>query len=228
MLHLADPHVDVEYDVGSSADCNEPLCCRAESTAKGSAKAPFWGFPGNCDLPQRTLEAFAKFVRNHLHDIDFMLWTGDNVSHDVWHQSSDRNLNGSKVITDILKQNLPNLTIFPSIGNHEPFPVNVFDYFDGSSNWLIQGLSEAWADFLGQEALEVFKKWGYYSKIIPSKNLKIISLHTQACNNQNWFFFRNPTDPGNMLSWLNEELVSAEKANLTVFVIGLKRKNKKI
>ncbi len=100
--------------------------------------------------------------------------------------------------------------------------MNVFDYFDGSSNWLIQGLSEAWADFLGPEALATFKNWGYYSKTIPSKNLKIISLHTQACNNQNWFFFRNPTDPGNMLAWLSSELASAEAANLTVYVIGIK------
>ena len=37
-------------------------------------------------------------------------------------------------------------------------------------------------------------------------NLKVISINTQAGNDQNWILLRDPTDPGKMLEWLEEEL----------------------
>lgn len=37
-------------------------------------------------------------------------------------------------------------------------------------------------------------------------NLKVIGLNTQAGNDMNWFLLRNPTDPGKMLVWLENEL----------------------
>jgi len=29
-------------------------------------------------------------------------------------------------------------------------------------------------------------------------------MNTQADNDENWFLLRNPTDPGNMLKWIEE------------------------
>lgn len=44
---------------------------------------------------------------------------------------------------------------------------------------------------------------GYFSITIPElNNLKIISINTQAQNDQNWYNLRNPTDPGQMLKWI--------------------------
>jgi hypothetical protein len=37
-------------------------------------------------------------------------------------------------------------------------------------------------------------------------NLKIISINTQAGNDGNFFLLKNPTDPGQMLDWLQKEL----------------------
>lgn len=31
-------------------------------------------------------------------------------------------------------------------------------------------------------------------------------MNTQADNNLNWFLLRDPTDPGSMLKWIEEEL----------------------
>jgi sphingomyelin phosphodiesterase len=46
---------------------------------------------------------------------------------------------------------------------------------------------------------------GYYSISLPAfSNLKIISVNTQAQNDQNWYLLRNPTDPGGMLKWIEE------------------------
>ena len=35
-------------------------------------------------------------------------------------------------------------------------------------------------------------------------NLKMISINTQAGNNENWFLLRDPTDPGKMLEWFED------------------------
>lgn len=221
VLHLSDPHVDIEYLEGSNAQCDEPLCCMYHSgvAPNSSAAAQFWGTDANCDPPFRTFEAFTKFAENHL-DIDFMLWTGDNMAHDVWHQNTTRNLNSSVLLTETIKRYLKNIPVFPIIGNHEPFPVNVYDFHNGKNQLLIDGLADVWQDWLGADATATFKKNGFYSYYISEKNLRIIGLHTQACNNQNWYFFEDPTDPGNMLEWLRSELQTAEDKNQTVYILG--------
>jgi len=45
-----------------------------------------------------TFQQFANFVKNNL-KIDFILWTGDNESHDVWLGSKERNKNHTGMIT---------------------------------------------------------------------------------------------------------------------------------
>lgn len=32
VLHIADTHIDPDYQEGSIANCQEPLCCRSYST----------------------------------------------------------------------------------------------------------------------------------------------------------------------------------------------------
>ena len=62
---------------------------------------------------------------------------------------------------------------------------------------------------------------GYYSITIPElNNLKILSVNTQAQNGQNWFLLRDPTDPGQMLKWIETELKESEKKGQFVYIIG--------
>lgn len=62
---------------------------------------------------------------------------------------------------------------------------------------------------------------GYFKKVIPSlNNMKIISLNTQAGNDMNWFLLRDPTDPGKMLVWLQNQLHQSQKINQYVWIIG--------
>lgn len=57
VLHISDTHVDPLYVEGANADCNEPLCCRANDgmTNISFSAAKKWG-EYRCDLPKRTLE----------------------------------------------------------------------------------------------------------------------------------------------------------------------------
>lgn len=68
---------------------------------------------------------------------------------------------------------------------------------------MIGGLAEAWKPWLTQEAYDMLRTKGYFSLIIPEfNNLKVISVNTQAQNDQNWYLLRNPTDAGGMLKWI--------------------------
>jgi sphingomyelin phosphodiesterase len=89
------------------------------------------------------------------------------------------------------------------MGNHESFPVNVYDYQGDRESMLIGGLAEAWKQWLDQQAYDMLRTKGFFSIELPElNNLKIISLNTQAQNNLNFFLLKDSTDPGNMLQWL--------------------------
>jgi sphingomyelin phosphodiesterase len=89
------------------------------------------------------------------------------------------------------------------MGNHESFPVNVYDYQGDRESMLIGGLAEAWKQWLDQQAYDMLRTKGFFSIELPGlNNLKIISLNTQAQNNLNFFLLKDSTDPGNMLQWL--------------------------
>lgn len=89
------------------------------------------------------------------------------------------------------------------MGNHESFPVNVYDYQGDRESMLIGGLAEAWKQWLDQQAYDMLRTKGFFSIELPElNNVKIISLNTQAQNNLNFFLLKDSTDPGNMLQWL--------------------------
>ena len=50
--------------------------------------------------------------------------------------------------------------------------------------------------------------------------MKIISLNTQADNDLNWFLLRDPTDPGSMLNWMEDELKQSETKKQFVYLMG--------
>lgn len=58
ILHLSDLHVDLMYDEGSRADCEQPFCCRNiyGIPQPGELLAGRWGTLARCDLPLHTLD----------------------------------------------------------------------------------------------------------------------------------------------------------------------------
>ena len=63
MYHIADLHVDLNYNEGALVSgCGEIVCCKGHSMAKNKVEgAGKWG-DYNCDLPFHTLELIAKSV----------------------------------------------------------------------------------------------------------------------------------------------------------------------
>jgi len=152
--------------------------------------------------------------------IDFVIWTGDNPPHDIWQQGKDIVLRESQAITNVLFEYFGKLKIpiFPSIGNHEGYPVNSFPP-PPLNAWLNDATANQWSIWLPEESLKTVRHGLYYTvKVEPG--LRIVSLNMNYCNNMNFWLLVNDTDPAEQLSWLISTLQAAEDAKEKVYILG--------
>jgi sphingomyelin phosphodiesterase len=227
IMHITDIHTDTKYAEGSIATCMDPFCCRNDSIVDSKAKiqglAGKWGYLGKCDLPLITLMNFLKFVETDIKP-DIIVWTGDNPSHDEWDSDTQQEaLNISSFFTNILKEKFSdrNITIYPSIGNHEKFPVDQFYPFDDiKERPLLKFFGDLWRPWLDEEAYNLFVQYGYYTKKHLNTNLRIVSYNCLLCDILNFYLIKNPTDPNNQVDWLESTLRKAERDNEVVLLIG--------
>lgn len=230
VIHISDPHVDLEYLEGSVADCNEPICCQASSSASNtsSLKAGRWGFD-RCDVPMRTFESALKEIRrivDSTDDVLYIIWTGDLQPHDVWKQDTSKAIRTYHAIFRKIFDYLPDTKIYPTLGNHEMVPVDSFSPSnlltiarEDSPEWLYKALHTYWSRWLPNDTARTITKDGFYS-VEVRKGLRLISLNTNFCHNKNFWLYINSTDPGNQLKWLIHELQVSELAHESVHIIG--------
>lgn len=222
VLQISDIHVDKAYAPNSSVDCSDPLCCRTNETIKNHSRlAGYWGSLGYCDTPYWTLEALLQHLSKNTYD--YIIWTGDLPAHDDWSQSREDQVSALYALTEMLQKYFPKTRIFPSLGNHESFPVNNFppQYVNGTSsiNWLYSALRKAWSPWLPDDALDTVSQSGYYTVLVKPK-FRIISLNMNYCNQQNWWMLINPVDPNHELQWLVYVLTHAEENGERVHILG--------
>jgi len=153
-------------------------------------------------------------------EFDFILWTGDNIAHDIWNQTQDTQTVNTYDITQEIMKYFPNTTVYPMFGNHEAYPGDDFDTVGNESDWLLASLSDMWKPWLDEQALETFRKNSYYSTVNKKLNVKIVALDTQACDTANFYLMRAPTDPLHELEWLRNELYDSESKNQSVIIMG--------
>ncbi|CAG2179672.1 unnamed protein product, partial [Oppiella nova] len=112
MLHLTDIHLDLYYTPGSNSVCDEPICCRSTSYGHNHS-AGYWSETTlNCDSPLIfTEDAIGDVAQTHK-DLDFVIWTGDNIPHDVWNTTKIVNLKHVEAVTDMFKKSFPDKPIF--------------------------------------------------------------------------------------------------------------------
>lgn len=87
--------------------------------------------------------------------------------------------------------------------------------------------SKAWKDWIGDEAYETMRRWGYFSMDfrkadggIVQRGSRVIVLNTQAANGLNWWLLGERNDPGNHMAWLEQELREVEEAKGIAYIIG--------
>jgi sphingomyelin phosphodiesterase len=81
-VQFTDLHVDLNYAVGSSKNCGDILCCRAEHgfPEDPADQAGPYGSVSFCDIPPALLYKMADKI-NELRP-DVLFWTGDVPPHD--------------------------------------------------------------------------------------------------------------------------------------------------
>lgn len=156
-MQLSDIHFDSKYSAGSLFQCHEPLCCRAWL---GPGKAGDYGSP-NCDSPLLLIENMLQHVKEHV-QMDYAIFTGDVPAHNIWNQSREDILGAITAVSDLLSKYLPNIKIYPALGNHESSPVNSFPppFVTGhnSHQWLLQAVAKSWSRWLPASTVPTIEK----------------------------------------------------------------------
>ncbi|XP_023316837.1 sphingomyelin phosphodiesterase-like [Trichogramma pretiosum] len=225
ILQISDTHFDPLYEVGSNADCGEPLCCRASSGTPNSTKsaAGKWGDYRKCDTPLILLENAIKHIVKTHKDIDAIYWTGDLPPHDVWVQTREDNIANLKFTSKLMAKYFKGIPIFPSVGNHESVPVDGFAPPHApphkNMSWLYDQLAVEWSRWLPTKTHETIRKGAFYSTLLK-KGFRVISVNGNYCSRMNFYLLWNSTDPLDQLAWLSKELQSAEDKGEKVHIIG--------
>ena len=124
VVHITDIHLDPLYTPETKADCSDALCCRPESGYPDKDEKPA-GFYGDfmCDIPIWTAQLGLESIME-IRDLDAIIWTGDNVPHDIWRLTEQEISQINERITWELQYRFPNKVILPIFGNHEFHPPN--------------------------------------------------------------------------------------------------------
>lgn len=94
--------------------------------------AGYWGSYGNCDLPLRTVKHLINHLSEYIDQIDYIVWSGDSVSHNIWSTDKRQVIETNAILTNLIKQRLltpqnafsggsyqPGRKLVPVVGNHE-------------------------------------------------------------------------------------------------------------
>ncbi|QLG72826.1 hypothetical protein HG535_0D05350 [Zygotorulaspora mrakii] len=230
-LHITDIHPDSHYREGSSIDKQ----CHRDKPEDKKDRAPRFGracagCDGSVDLMDYTLKWIKENVRD---EIDFVIWTGDNVRHD-----NDRQIPRTEFeildMNEVLAQKMHSLfcdhesnnprdfdaMVVPSLGNNDVFPHNLFAM---GPTLQTREYYRIWNTFVPQEQQRIFdRSASFVTEVIPGK-LAVISINTL------FLFKSNPLvdncdskkQPGyQLLVWLGNILQEMRERGIKVWLSG--------
>ncbi|VDO44572.1 unnamed protein product [Haemonchus placei] len=223
VLQLSDMHVDFEYEPGSEAECDLPICCRP-TTGTPQKPAGYWGTVGRCDIPYRTLRNMLEHIKS-THEIDYIMLSGDFINHADWSYSKDEHVGALRNVSALIRQFFPMTPTYWAIGNHEGVPVNSFapHFVDERfwPIWLYEEFLNMSSPWLNDEASKAVLYRGSYSvKVIDG--LRLISLNTGFCENTNFFLYLNQSDPDGTMSWFVTELFKVSLKRMSIVIQSIR------
>ncbi|XP_050724934.1 sphingomyelin phosphodiesterase-like [Eriocheir sinensis] len=226
VLHLADSHMDPLYLPGSNAACPEELCCREESGVpeNETAEAWYWGDYRHCGTPSWMMEDLLTHATTTHPDIDYVVWTGDLVPHNMWSTSREWNLRVVREMNDMVRAFFPTVPVFPVAGNHEMSPLDQYPEPGGvpedlSADWLYGELVSQWSQMVPDLDNSTVTRGAYYS-VLVRPGFRIISFNSMFGYSSNAWLIESSQDPASELAWLEAELGKAEAAGELVHLLG--------
>jgi sphingomyelin phosphodiesterase len=216
-LVINDLHIDLQYKQGASIECNSGICCRNKDSST-SPIAGKWGALAHCDVPW---DLYMHF-NSHISDIDpdLIFWLGDNVPHSSWDGVTDLFLENKLVTSELMKKYNKKGVVFPVYGNHEAVMTDLYDAYGGKYKEMYDQMADQWKPWLENGSYESFKKYGYYSQLVPNKKLRIIALNCLPIVLLNTYLIQRSNDVYHQLEWLWKTLLAAENNNEKVIIIG--------
>ncbi|XP_037901368.1 uncharacterized protein LOC119645303 [Glossina fuscipes] len=163
--HITDLHLDTIYS--TQGDVMRSCWHIERQTPSSSAHLP--GRYGDylCDSPWSLIESAAEAMKSRQGDnVEFVLWTGDGLSHSAHPMSELKKLEILRNITDLLGRTFSSQFVFPVLGHEDGTTTN------------FRHMGELWRHWLPTEALYTFEKGGYYSIEQTKSRLRIIALNT--------------------------------------------------
>ncbi|EKM61347.1 uncharacterized protein PHACADRAFT_180479 [Phanerochaete carnosa HHB-10118-sp] len=239
VLHLSDFHIDPRYATGTEANCSSGLCCRTNVQNNQSPNvtvrpAPRYG-SFLCDTPYslalaglQSIPVLANTVKT---GFDFMIYTGDLVSHDPDHQMDRDYIRYTEVVLyDLFKRILNAGPVYPSLGNHDTYnqaqdaPHSLNPPLADQFQWNYDHVASLWEheEWLPEAAIAEARTHYAGYMVRRMDGLRIISLNTDMWYQANYFNYINMTthDPSGMLRFLTDELQAAEDAGDRAWIIG--------
>ncbi|XP_053566751.1 acid sphingomyelinase-like phosphodiesterase 3a [Bombina bombina] len=213
--HISDLHLDFSYHITE----DRTKVCLSSKGANASSPGIFGDFL--CDSPYQLILSAIEYIRDSPQKVDFMIWTGDSPPHVPVNELS------TKLVIDVIgnmtttiRSLLPDLLVFPALGNHDYWPQ---DQFPVSGSEIYSAVADLWKPWLTEEALSTFRRGGYYSQVFKAKGsshpLRIISLNTNLYYSPNKVTV-NITDPADQFEWLEYTLQNSRQNNEKVYIIA--------
>lgn len=157
----------------------------------------------NCDSPWALVESAIKTMKAKQGDnVEFVLWTGDALSHSAQPLSEQKQHEILRNITELLGRSFSSPFIFPVLG-HE----------DGSSGLhKYRQMGELWRHWLPTEALVTFEQGGYYSIEQTRSRLRIVALNTNFMR----YNYEPEPKPGQSSRWSAEYYAEPKASSSTM------------
>lgn len=213
--HISDLHLDTFYSTQGDIyrSCwqlshSAAAAAAAISMGSGGGAAQETEPPGpfghyNCDSPWALVESAIKTMKAKQGDnVEFVLWTGDALSHSAQPLSEQKQHEILRNITELLGRSFSSPFIFPVLG-HE----------DGSSGLhKYRQMGELWRHWLPTEALVTFEQGGYYSIEQTRSRLRIVALNTNFMR----YDYEPEPKPGQSSRWSAEYYAEPKASSSTM------------
>ncbi|WWD20090.1 hypothetical protein CI109_104564 [Kwoniella shandongensis] len=248
-LHITDIHPDPYYKTGATFDSgchSKPKKGKDKGKGKGKLDedgdgsdeieeiilgkedlAGKWGSGvSDCDTPMSLVNiTFDWLKKEWAHEVDFVVWTGDNARHDI-----DRSLPRTPqeifklnrmVVSKMLDTFGTDVPIVPSIGNNDIYPHNVLA---AGPSHITEEFLQIWKHFIPSDAAHVFERGAYFSQEVIPDRLAVISLNTLFWYDSNTLVDGcgdHSNDPGALeMDWLEVQLANFRQRGMQVWMTG--------
>ncbi|KAL1420729.1 hypothetical protein MTO96_004465 [Rhipicephalus appendiculatus] len=199
---LTDLHLDRDYSTRGSRKLS---CHRIDKGPTGlGTVGPYGDFL--CNTPKVLATSTFAAMERIKPDVDFILWTGDNMPHATGITWSALYSQTDWIRAALSRQALRHRALLvPTLGNHDWVPANALDSEDAAH----------YRAFLNEAG---------FRRLLPvdgrslSKNIRLVCINSALWYNINKGQRPGPNDP--QMAWLREQLQDAQRLGQKVYISG--------